>query len=132
MLPAVLPGPIEAWPFPTLDDVHLARANIAPFLSRTPTHRYAGLDELLSASVFVNPQRILWQLLDDFDLVSDTAIRVAQRLMIEHTRNLIESSGSAPLAAALRRCDELQGKRVGLIASGGNVAISQLRELLAA
>jgi threonine dehydratase len=78
---------------------------------------------------FELPQQILCRDLDDFVLVSDDEIRVSQRLMIETTRNLIEAAGAAPLAAVLRQRAELQGQRVGLIASGGNVSAQQLVEL---
>jgi threonine dehydratase len=63
-------------------------------------------------------------------LVSEDEIRAATRLMIEHTRNLVEAAGAAPLAAALRLRDRLAGKRVVLICSGGNVTLDQLRALL--
>jgi threonine dehydratase len=79
---------------------------------------------------FELPQRILWELLDDFVLVSEEEIRRATVLMLERTRNLIEPAGAAPLAAALRLRDRLGGKRVALIASGGNVSPEQLRALL--
>jgi threonine dehydratase len=80
---------------------------------------------------FELPQRILWELLDDFVLVSEDEIRHATVSMLERTRNLIEPAGSAPLAAALRLGDRLRGRRVALIASGGNVNPDQLREFLA-
>ncbi len=51
---------------------------------------------------FELPQQILWEHLDDFVLVSEDEIRQANRLMIEHTRNLVEPAGAAPLAAALK------------------------------
>jgi threonine dehydratase len=85
---------------------------------------------LATRSPFELPQRILWQMLDDFVLVSDDEIRGAQTLLIETTRNLIEAAGAAPLAAALRLRDELNGRRLALIASGGNVSLEQLRNLL--
>jgi threonine dehydratase len=62
--------------------------------------------------------------------VSDDEIRAAQKLVIETTRNLVEAAGAAPLAAALRLRDKLVGKRVALIASGGNVSLEQLLDLL--
>jgi threonine dehydratase len=55
---------------------------------------------------------------------------MAQALMIELTRNLVEAAGAAPLAAALRLRDDLKGKRVALILSGGNVSREQLLALL--
>ena len=50
--------------------------------------------------------------------------------MIETTRNLVEVAGASPLAAALRLREELAGKRVALILSGGNVSRDQLRAVL--
>ena len=80
---------------------------------------------------FELPQRILWDSLDDFVLVSEDELREATLLMIEHTRNLVERAGAAPLAAALKLRERLRGTRVALVCSGGNIAIGQLRELLA-
>jgi threonine dehydratase len=80
---------------------------------------------------FELPQQILREHLDDFVLVSEDQIRAAQQTLIETTRNLIEASGAAPLAAALELADELQGRRVALVASGGNVSREQLLEILA-
>ncbi|MDQ3778358.1 MAG: threonine/serine dehydratase [Actinomycetota bacterium] len=85
---------------------------------------------LATRTSFELPQRILWQSLDDFILVSDDEIRAAQALMIEATRNLVEAAGAAPLAAALRLGDEVAGKRLALISSGGNVSREQLLDVL--
>jgi threonine dehydratase len=85
---------------------------------------------LATRTAFELPQRILWQSLDDFVLVSDDEIRAAQIHLIEATRNLVEAAGAAPLAAALRLRDQLIGKRVALILSGGNVSPDQLLDLL--
>jgi threonine dehydratase len=78
---------------------------------------------------FELPQQILWEHLDDFVLVSEDEIREATRLMIEHTRNLVEPAGAAPLAAALKLSDRLGGKRIALVASGGNISPAQLAAL---
>jgi threonine dehydratase len=94
--------------------------------------RMATFAEGLATRVpFELPQLVLWELLDDFVLVSEEEIRRATVLMLERTRNLIEPAGAAPLAAALRLGERLWDKRVALIASGGNVSPDQLRELLA-
>jgi threonine dehydratase len=85
---------------------------------------------LATRAPFELPQRILAQHLDDFILVSDDEIRAAQALMIEITRNLVEAAGAAPLAAALRLREQLAGRRVALIASGGNVTREQLLDVL--
>jgi threonine dehydratase len=87
-----------------------------------------GLD---TRAPFELPQRIMREHLHDFLLVSEDEIRAAQRAMIESTRNLIESAGAAPLAAALRLAGDLRGSRVALVASGGNVSRDQLLAVLA-
>jgi threonine dehydratase len=76
------------------------------------------------------PQRILRERLDDFVLVSEADLRAATLQMLERTRNLIELAGASPLAAALNMRDRLAGRRVCLIASGGNITPDQLRALL--
>jgi threonine dehydratase len=80
---------------------------------------------------FELPQRIMWELLEDFVLVSDDEIRSAIVAMIEHTRNLVEAAGAAPLAAALGLRERLAGKRVALVCSGGNISPAQLADALA-
>jgi threonine dehydratase len=77
---------------------------------------------------FELPQRIMREHLADFVLVSDGELRAATLHLLERTRNLIEPAGAAPLAAALKL--GLAGRRVGLVASGGNMSPAQLRELL--
>jgi threonine dehydratase len=85
---------------------------------------------LATRTAFELPQRILWELLDEFVLVSEEELRAATILMLERTRNLIEPAGASPLAAALRLHDRLADRRVALVASGGNVSLAQLRQLL--
>jgi threonine dehydratase len=86
---------------------------------------------LATRVAFGLPQRIMWDRLDDFVLVSDDEIRVALLAMIEHTRNLVEAAGAAPLAALLRLRKRLAGKRVALVCSGGNISPDQLADVLA-
>jgi threonine dehydratase len=76
-------------------------------------------------------QRILWEGLDDFILVSEDEIRAATALMIEGTKTLVEAAGAVPLAAALLIRDRLAGLKVALICSGGNISPDQLRSLYA-
>ncbi|MFP5353317.1 MAG: threonine/serine dehydratase [Actinomycetota bacterium] len=80
---------------------------------------------------FELPQQILWEQLDDFVLVSEEELDDAVLLMIEHTRNLVEAAGAAALAAALKLREQLAGRKVALICSGGNITLYQLRALLA-
>jgi len=81
---------------------------------------------------FENTQRIMRQYLDDFVMVPDQAIEAAILLLLEHTHNLAEGAGAIPLAAALQLKERLAGKKVVLVMSGGNLALSELRRILAA
>ena len=45
--------------------------------------------------------------------------------------NLAEGAGAAPLAALMQERERMQGKRVGLILSGGNVDREVFAEVLA-
>jgi threonine dehydratase len=84
---------------------------------------------LSTRTAFELPQRILWQLLDDFVLVSEEALRTATRLMISTTRNLVEPAGAAALAAVLDQPGRFADRKVALICSGGNISPAQLVEL---
>ena len=53
--------------------------------------------------------------------VSEEEIRLAMKAYFTDTHNVVEGAGAAGLAAALKEKHTLQGKRVGLVATGGNV-----------
>jgi threonine dehydratase len=80
---------------------------------------------------FELPQAILWDLLDDFILVGDDEIRAAIRLLLAKAHTLAEGAGAAPLAAAIRLREDLAGRRVALIVSGGNLSMEQLADIAA-
>jgi len=85
---------------------------------------------IATRSAFELPQRILWELLDEFLLVSDADIRQAMIWMLQTTRNLVEGAGAAPLAGAMAIRERLAGKKVALVCSGGNVSPGQLLQVL--
>jgi threonine dehydratase len=85
---------------------------------------------LATRSAFGLPQQILRRLLDDFVLVSEDGLRAATRVMIEKTRNLVEPSGAAALAAVLADPQRFAGRTVAVICSGGNISPAQLAALL--
>jgi len=64
---------------------------------------------------------IILKNVDHMIRVSDDEIRRAMKIYFTDTHNAVEGAGAASLAAALKEKDALTGKRVGLIASGGNV-----------
>lgn len=78
------------------------------------------------------PQQILWDLLDDFLLVSDDEIGHAIGVLLEKAHTLAEDAGAAALAGALKFKDELQGKKVAVIVSGANITLDRLKDVLAA
>ncbi|KPK02169.1 MAG: threonine ammonia-lyase [Anaerolineae bacterium SG8_19] len=85
---------------------------------------------LATRAPFMLPQRIMWQHLDDFVLVSDEQLYQAVNLYLEKAKTLAELAGAASLAAALMLKDRLAGKKVALILSGGNISPEKLRECL--
>src|SRR6266571_252306 len=80
-------------------------------------------------TAFELPQQIMRDLLDDFVLVSEDALKAATRLMIEKTRNLVEPAGAAALAAVLGTPGRFAGRRVAIVCSGGNISPAQLVKL---
>ena len=84
---------------------------------------------LATRTAFELPQRILWERLDDFVLVSEDALQDATRVMIEKTRNLVEPAGAAALAAVLDDPGRFAGRQVAVVCSGGNISPAQLTAL---
>src|SRR6516164_7938982 len=84
---------------------------------------------LATRTAFELPQQILRELLDDFVLVSEDALKAATRLMNEKTRNLVEPAGAAALAAVLSTPGRFAGRKVAIVCSGGNISPAQLTEL---
>ena len=62
--------------------------------------------------------------------VSEDEIKAAMRHYFTDTHNVAEGAGAAPLAALLKERDRWQGRKVGLILSGGNVDRTVYRAVL--
>jgi threonine dehydratase len=97
-------------PYPTMETEHEGLATRVPF-------------ELTN--------RILWDLLSDFVLVSDEEINDAIRLLAQHGKQVAEGAGAASLAAAIKLGDKLKGQKVVGILSGGNIAMNRFATLIA-
>lgn len=76
-------------------------------------------------------QGILRDMLDDFILVTEEEMLAAVVLHLERTHNLTEHAGASSLAAAIKIKERLRGKKVALVASGGNISLDQLKAALA-
>jgi len=96
-------------PYPTMETQHEGLATRVPF-------------EMTNA--------ILWELLSDFVLVSDAEIDDAIRLLAQEAKQIAEGAGAASLAAAIKLRDQLKGKKVVGILSGGNIPPDRLAALL--
>jgi threonine dehydratase len=70
--------------------------------------------------------------LDGIVLLDDPTILAGMRFAAERMKQVLEPAGAAALAAVLfGRIPIRDGERVCVVASGGNVEISRLGELLA-
>ncbi|MCU1399115.1 MAG: serine/threonine dehydratase [Acidimicrobiales bacterium] len=63
--------------------------------------------------------------------VSDELCAAAVRMLFATTHNLPEPSGAVALAGLLAERDQQQGKRVGVVMSGGNIDAPMLAEIMA-
>jgi threonine dehydratase len=97
-------------PYPTMKTAHEGLATRVPF-------------EMTN--------KILWDLLDDFLLVTDEEINEAIGLLARDAKQVAEGAGAASLAAALKLRDELRGKKVVGIVTGGNIPLDRLVAMIA-
>ncbi|MFQ6126665.1 MAG: threonine/serine dehydratase [Candidatus Heimdallarchaeota archaeon] len=93
-------------------------------LVEAPNRTFA--EGLAAGVAFSLPQKVLWDHLDDFILVSDNELRQAMVWMIERAHTLAEGAGAAALAAAFKIRPQLHSKKVGLVCSGGNTSLANL------
>jgi threonine dehydratase len=98
----------------------LRRGQIVP--ARPPVTIADGLRTSLGKLTFA----ILRQHVEAIALADEEEIVAAQRLIMERMKIVVEPSAAVPLAALLFRPLGLQGLRVGIILSGGNVDLSPL------
>lgn len=73
---------------------------------------------------------ILRQYLDDIVTLSEEELEEGVRLALRTTHNLAEGAGAASLAAAVRLRDQLAGKKVVCVMSGGNIDSGRLAGIL--
>lgn len=86
---------------------------------------------IATSEAFSLPAKILWDLVDDIVLVSDSDLRRSMVTLLETTRMVAEGAGAAGLAGLHQRRDELQGKNVAVVLSGGNLTLEALEQALA-
>jgi threonine dehydratase len=64
--------------------------------------------------------------------VTDEQVAQAMRALFTDTHNVAEGAAAAPLAAILAEADQVRGRRVGFVLSGGNVDAPLFARVLAA
>jgi len=94
-------------------------------IESTPTAETFA-DGLATRNAFKLPLSILRSQVDDFILVSEEEMRHAIKLYLEHCHTVAEGAGAASLAAAIKLKDQLKGKKVALVLSGGNITFDEL------
>jgi len=88
-------------------------------------------DGLASRVAFELPFKILCRLIDDIVLVSEEELRRAIIYLLFKAHQVAEAAGAASTAAAFKLKEEIAGKKVALMLSGGNISIETLRKILA-
>jgi len=88
-------------------------------------------DGLATRTAFALPAQIAWDVVDDIRLVSDAELRRAILTLLETSGMLAEGAGAAALAAAYQMRDQLAGRKVAVVLSGGNLTLDALRTALA-
>ena len=81
-----------------------------------------GLRANLSSRTF----GILSRLVDEVSTATESEIIAAMRLLWERMKIVVEPSGAVSAAPVLNRRIQAEGKRVGIILSGGNVDLASL------
>lgn len=99
----------------------------APVETGSPLTFAEGMATRASADLTLG---IMCRLVHDMVLVSDDALREAVRLLLRLTHNLAEGAGAASTAAAFQMREQLAGKSVVGILSGGNLDLRELARIL--
>ena len=85
---------------------------------------------LATANAYELPFRVLRELIDEIVLVSDDDMKRAVKTIFLATGQVAELSGAASTAAAFKLKNQLAGKRVALVVTGGNIGQEQLASIL--
>ena len=72
---------------------------------------------------------ILCKIIDQIVLVSELEMKKAIVTLLETTHQLAEGAGAATTAAAFQLREQLQGKRVALPLTGGNLTLKSLSDI---
>jgi len=112
----------------TANDTFLSLQNGA-ITSTAQSH--SSMDGLLPTAPGELTFSIMREHLEAVALVTDDEAAEAVRFLLLRMKLLVEPSGAAPIAALLAgKISDMQGKKVGVVLSGGNVDPGKLAEIL--
>ena len=97
-----------------------------------PSHDPRTVADGLRTSLGQRPFAVISQFVDQIATVSEREILDALRFIWERLKIVIEPSSAVPVAAVLKGGLDLEGRRVGIILSGGNVDLEPFFQALAA
>ena len=97
-------------------------------LSENPVTTSA--EGLATAAAYELPFNVLRHLIDDIVLVSDEDMKRAVKTIFLASGQVAELSGAASTAAAFKMKEQLTGKKVALLLTGGNIEHDQLASIL--
>ena len=92
---------------------------------REQPERYDTIGDGLRTQVGQQTLPIIRQYLDDIFLVSESEIVDATRMLIQHTRTIVEPSGAVAFAGLLQQSQSFAGQKVAAVISGGNLDLGQ-------
>ena len=78
-------------------------------------------DGISVARIGRRPMAVIRAMVNDILLVQEDSIALAILLLMERMKLVVEGAGATPLAAVLSHKERFRGKRVVLVASGGNI-----------
>jgi len=99
--------------------------NLEPYPTMNTEH-----EGLATRVPFALTNQILWDLLSGFVLVTDAEINESIKLLARHAKQVVEGAGAASLTAAIKLRDQLRGKKVVGIVSGGNIPLERFAALM--
>jgi threonine dehydratase len=93
--------------------------------------RTAIADGLACRTPNAQAMEVIWRNVARIVEVPDEEIVGAMRAIYEGTHNLAEGAAAAAFAAAMRECEAMRDKRIGIVLTGGNVDAAVFARVLA-
>lgn len=129
-----------------IQDIYEAAGSIGDIIVKTPCTRSQTLSEITGAEVilkFENHQftasfkdrgalfkLLVRDLVNEILIIEESQIEAAVLLLLEVEKTVVEGAGAVGLAALLSNRQRFEGRKVGLILSGGNIDMLTLSSII--